>query len=113
VIYEDGASPSLTLDDTIIANNGANECFFTSSVAHAGTHNLITSNGSGTQPFGACDGVVTTADPQLQPLQLNDPGNTLTMGILFGGAAMSAADVGTGTGGTSLDTEPIRDRPNP
>jgi hypothetical protein len=105
VVYEDGSSTSFTLDDTIIAKNGANECFFTGSVAHAGTHNLVMSNGSGTQPFGPCDGVVTNTDPGLQSLQLNAPGSTPTMEIPFGSAAMSAADVGIALGGTSLDTD--------
>ena len=81
----------LTLDNTLIANNGANECFFTGNVHTQGVGNLITSNGSGTQPFGACTGVVTNADPQLGALQDNG-GFTPTMAIPFGSVAMSTAD---------------------
>jgi len=55
------------------------------------------SNGSGTQPFGACPGVVTTADPQLQalePASVNG-GKTPTMAIALFSSAMGVADPGT------------------
>jgi hypothetical protein len=81
----------LTLDNTIFANNGANECFFTGNVHTQGAGNLITSDGSGSQPFGSCPGVVVTDDPQLGSLQDNG-GFTPTMAIPFGSVAMSAAD---------------------
>jgi hypothetical protein len=93
VVYSDSAA-IFTLNDTIIANNGANECFFTGNVTHPGTHNLIMSNGTGTQPFGACPGVVTSVDPQLGPLQDNG-GPTWTMAIPLFSSAMSAADSAT------------------
>lgn len=93
------SSASLTLEDTIVANNGANECFVarggvgslvftTGSVA-----NLIMNNGSGlVEP---CPGVVTNGDPQLGPLQLN-LGNTPTMGIAStASAAYRTADAAT------------------
>jgi uncharacterized repeat protein (TIGR02543 family) len=83
-----------TLENTIIANNGANECFFTGNVHAEGTHNLITSNGSGSQPFGPCADPVVTDDPQLQGLNDNG-GYTKTMAIPFGSVAMGAADATT------------------
>ena len=84
----------LALENTIIANNGANECFFTGNVHTAGAGNLIMSNGSGSQPFGSCPGVVVTDDPQLGALADNG-GYTKTMAIPFGGVAMGAADSAT------------------
>jgi hypothetical protein len=89
----------LYLYNTIIANNGANECYYTGgAIIHNGLGNLIMRNGSGGR-FSGCPGVVTTSDPQLQPLQLNSgPGNvpvTPTMAILPNSFAASAADSGT------------------
>jgi hypothetical protein len=83
-----------TLDNTIIANNSANECFFTGNVHTAGAGNLIMNNGSGSGPFGGCPGLVLTDDPSLGPLQDNG-GFTPTMAIPFGGIAMSHADPST------------------
>ena len=83
-----------TLDNTIIANNSANECFFTGNVHTQGAGNLIMSNGSGSGPFGACPGVVLIDDPQLGSLQDNG-GFTPTMAIPFNGIAMGAADAAT------------------
>jgi uncharacterized repeat protein (TIGR02543 family) len=85
---------NFTLENTIIANNGANECFFTGNVHAQGTHNLIMRNGSGSQPFGACADPAVTADPQLEGLKDNG-GYTKTMAIPFGSVAMGAADDAT------------------
>ena len=93
VVYSD-SSAAFTLQDTIVANNGANECFFTGGVTATGVGNLITNNGSGTQPFGTCPGVVTNVDPQLGPLQ-NNTGPTPTMAIPLFSSAMGVADPGT------------------
>jgi len=90
VVYRDKESPggggsvpvNFILNNTIIANNGANECFFTGSMNVKGAGNLIMNNGSGIASFSPCPDVVTTSDPQLQPLQLNSPGKTPTMAIL-------------------------------
>src|SRR5207248_8496864 len=93
VVYTLGAA-SFTIQDTIVANNGANECFFTGNVTTSGVGNLIMSNGSGTQPFGTCPGVVATADPQLQalePASVNG-GKTPTMAIPLFSSAMGLAD---------------------
>ena len=89
------ASANFTLNNTIIANNGADECFFRGTVNIEGKGNLIMNNGSGGGQFSPCPGVVTPADPQLQPLQLNSPGNTPTMAILPSSSAFNKADVGT------------------
>jgi hypothetical protein len=93
VVYSDG-SASFTLDDTIIANNGANECYVTGGVTVKGAGNLILSNGAGgfLNPFGPCPGVAVTANPQLGPLQLNSPGITPTMAISTSSSAFNAAD---------------------
>ena len=55
------------------------------------------SNGSGTQPFGACPGVVTKVDPQLQSLQPAsvNGGTTPTMAIPLFSSAQGVADPGT------------------
>jgi hypothetical protein len=95
VVYEDGQATSFVLQNTIIAkNNGANTCFWTGSVSHSGIGNLIMNNGSGTQPFGACDDPRVTSDPQLGQLQ-NNGGLTYTMAIPLFSSAMSAADPAT------------------
>jgi hypothetical protein len=105
VVYMDPPDSSLfggpdifirfTLDNTIIANNGENECFFTGNVHTQGVGNLIMSNGSGSQPFGSCPpDVIVTANPQLGALG-NNGGYTPTMAIPFGSAAMGAADSAT------------------
>jgi CSLREA domain-containing protein len=93
VVYSDG-SASFTLDDTIIANNGANECYVTGSVNVKGAGNLILSNGANGS-FGACPGVVVTTDPQLGPPQVNLPGDTPTMAISTKSSAFNAADPAT------------------
>ena len=85
---------NFTLENTIIANNGANECFYTGNVHVQGTHNLIMSNGSGSQPFGSCADALVTDDPQLEGLADNG-GYTKTMAIPFGSVAMGSADSAT------------------
>ncbi len=98
VIFSDNpfTPANLVLQDTILANNGANECFYTGNAAVSGVGNLITTNGSGTQPFGTCPGVVTTTDPQLDPNGLKDNGGpTPTLAIPLFSSAMGVADPGT------------------
>ncbi|HEY6334050.1 MAG TPA: HYR domain-containing protein [Blastocatellia bacterium] len=85
VVVNDGATASFTIHNTIIANNGAEECFFTGTVTHEGSGNLIVEN------FG-CPGMVSMDDPQLGPLQLNAPGNTPTMAITTSSPAFQTAD---------------------
>jgi hypothetical protein len=92
-----GSHNSFALQNTIFANNGAKECSLLGrgddviSITSTGVGNLITQNNSS----APCPGVVSTADPLLQPLQINPPGNTPTMAILIGSSAAGAADSGT------------------
>jgi len=96
VVINDGSPTSFTLQNTIIANNGAQECFFDGSVTVSGVGNLIMSNGSGTGgSFTACPGVATSSDPLLAALTLNAPGNTPTMALQAGSPAIDAADPAT------------------
>ena len=90
-----GAPVSFILNNTIIANNGNNECFTTGSMFVKGAGNLIMQNGSGTGQFSPCPGMVVFSDPQVQPLQLNSPGNTPTMAIFPRSSAFNKADPGT------------------
>lgn len=94
------------LVNTIIANNGPLEC---SIYGHpddnlisssAGSGNLIMQNDTG---GGACKGVVSTSDPSLQTMRLNDPGNTPTFALL---KSSPAADVG-------VSSSPDADTPLP
>ena len=108
VVVNDGSATSFVLDNTIIAGNGANECFFLGSVTTAGTGNLIVNNGSGTA-ISPCPGVVTSADPLLGPLQ-NNQGFTPTMAIPKTSPAFNGADPTT-----SLSTDQrgqVRPAPN-
>jgi hypothetical protein len=88
-------SPSVnfTLNNTIIANNGANECFLIGNVTATGVANLIMHNGSGTGMFRPCPpGAAMSVDPQLLPLQVNIPGDTPTMAITTTSPAADRAD---------------------
>ena len=86
------------LYSTIIANNGANECFIKGPLTYGGgAGNLITHNGVGNAPDGPflpCPGVVSTSDPLLGSLQSNSPGNTPTMAIGTNSPAFNAAEPG-------------------
>jgi hypothetical protein len=110
VVYQTDPSDSTLLDlnDTIIFNNGsmvngqltnaADECWIAggTSVAVSGAGNLIQNNNN-------CEGVVTTGDPELGPLQ-NNGGYTPTMAIPETSAAYNAADPDT-----SLSTDQRND----
>jgi len=107
VVYADGLATSFVLQNTIVARNtDVNTCFWTGNVSHSGIGNLIMNNGSGKQPFGACDDPRVTADPQLGPLQDNG-GPTYTMAIPLFSSAMSAADPTT----SLLSDQRYADRP--
>jgi hypothetical protein len=87
---------SFVLHNTIVAGNSMRECAITGfSVAVSFTGNLITSNADGTtfdgKTFVGCGGIVTSDDPQLGPLQIND-GPTPTMAIATSSPAWNAAD---------------------
>ena len=95
---DSGITTYFTLNNSIIVNNGANECFYNGTLIPTGAANIIMHNGSGGQ-FEPCPGVVITSDPQLQPLQLNPgPGNmpvTPTMAIFPTSPAVGKADAAT------------------
>jgi uncharacterized repeat protein (TIGR02543 family) len=82
-------APLFTLDNTIIANNSATECSIQGSgdVAVGAAGNLIQNNDN-------CQGVVTSDDPHLGPLQ-NNFGFTPTMAIPKNSPAWNKADPGT------------------
>jgi uncharacterized repeat protein (TIGR01451 family) len=90
-VMNDGFTPTFTLQNTILANNGLNgtdsakECNLIGSVTTSGSGNLIISN-------NGCPGVAATADPQLEALALNQPGNTPTMALPSGSSAIGKAD---------------------
>jgi hypothetical protein len=81
------------LRNTILGNNGANECFYFGSILHVGGGNLIQRNlpQNGSNMFRCLGGVVEGQDPQLAALQLNAPGLTPTMAIA---STSPALDIG-------------------
>ena len=97
VVQDSETAPtSLTLFNTILANNGYRECAITGpAVGVASAGNLIESNADGTEFIGktflGCPGVVRSSDPQLGPLAYNQ-GSTPTMAIASGSPAWNAAD---------------------
>jgi hypothetical protein len=92
-VVGDGGTANFTLSDTIVFNNGSQECFARGSVNMGGVTNLIDSNGNGGS-FIPCPAAVTGANPQLGPLQLNGPGLTPTMAISAGSPAQESAASG-------------------
>jgi hypothetical protein len=90
---------SFALHNTIISNSApaTRECFLKGddlneiNVAAAG--NLITANG-GDSGTTACPGNIADhpADPELGPLQINEPGNTPTMALSYTSPALNAGD---------------------
>ncbi len=90
-----------SLYNTIISNNGLQECGIGTSSAATGAGNLI-------QTSVDCPGVVSTADPLLGQLQ-NNNGKTPTMALPSTSPAVDAADAGTSL---SSDQRGV-DRPQP
>jgi uncharacterized repeat protein (TIGR01451 family) len=92
VFYADASGASFTLRNTIIANNGDQECIVeghdSNEVLRNGSGNLITTNNN-------CPGVVVTSDPKLDSLKSNAPGDTPTMALLSDSPAIGAADAST------------------
>jgi hypothetical protein len=84
VDQEQGNTTSFTLDNTIISNPSARECFYAPGVNAHGAGNLIVNN------FG-CPGMVASGDPQLGNLQ-NNGGLTPTLAIPLGSPAVNAGD---------------------
>jgi HYR domain len=97
-IVGDGGSAGLSVINSILADNPAgapNGQIFTfngGSVSQNNSGNLIEVNGVSSSNTGPFTGVVTSADPLLQPLALNPPGNTPTMAITTGSPAFNAGD---------------------
>ena len=84
VDQEPGDPTSFTLDNPIISNPSARECFYAPGVNANGAGNLIVNN------FG-CPGMVATGDPQVGPLQ-NNGGLTPTLAIPLSSPAVNAGD---------------------
>ena len=84
VDQEPGNTTSFALDNTIISNPSARECFYAPGVNANGAGNLIVNN------FG-CPGMVATGDPQVGPLQ-NNGGLTPTLAIPLSSPAANAGD---------------------
>lgn len=78
---------NFSLFNTIISNNGAQECGIGTGSTVIGAGNLIQTNVD-------CPGVVSTSDPQLGPLQDNT-GPTPTMAIASTSPAINTADRNT------------------
>lgn len=97
-----GEATTFVLRNTIVAGNGAKECFFRNSsggsVSTTGSAgNLVTESTGLSAPEAACPGIVTAADPQLGPLLLSAPSRTETMAIPLGSPAADAVDNGEQT----------------
>jgi uncharacterized repeat protein (TIGR01451 family) len=106
VVYADGANATFALTNTIIANNGAEECIAegTGTVVSSGKNNLIRDN-SGCPSTGLIPFL-----PQLGPLKINAPGNTPTMELLPGSPGIGAADPGTSL---ATDQRGVQRKPAP
>jgi hypothetical protein len=94
VVVRDGAATFLTLHNTIMANNGVNECWLEGSgITTSFTGNVIEANFN-------CGDTVSSDDPRLGPLQ-NNQGPTPTMAIGSGSPAINAAST-TGPSGEDI-----------
>ncbi len=94
-----GAATTFVLKNSIVANNGAKECFFRNSsggsvTTTGSTGNLVMASAGLSNPEFACPAIVASADPQLQPLALNFPGRTPTMALPFSSPAVDAVTSG-------------------
>jgi HYR domain len=93
VIISDGMTSNFELRNTIVANNGEKECASSGvSLTKTGSGNLIIKNDTDGMGVALCPGVVSSADPQLGPLQTNPPGSTPTMAIDSSSSAFDAGD---------------------
>ncbi|MBA3347262.1 MAG: hypothetical protein H0T13_01745, partial [Actinobacteria bacterium] len=97
VVYKPttGAATSLRLQNTIIVGNGPHECYLRNGAAMTAAGNLIGGNATNTRGDTPCGGVVSTQDPLLGALELNEPGRTPTMEIPLTSPAVDAADQAT------------------
>ena len=111
VIYKSSRDlpTSLTLANSIVAGNGAHECLYTAHSTDAladidltgSTHNLVMDNTPSpvASPASAgCPGKVSSSDPELESLTVNEPGDTPTMAISLTSPALDTADPDTALG---------------
>lgn len=95
VVYTlDGGGSQFFLQNTIIANNDAQECIVEgpgSVYTYGSASNLIVNN-------SGCPNATVTSDPVLGTLQPNAPGNTPTMAITADSSAFDAGDDNTALG---------------
>jgi hypothetical protein len=83
----------LRIRNSIVANNGASECYTRGGVSTTGsTNNVITDSTLNNLDNPACPGVLSSDDPGLQPLLKYAPGRTPTMAIPFDSVAVDNAD---------------------
>ena len=95
VIYSsDGANPKFILQNTIIANNDAQECI----VEGAGSTDTTGSAGNLIVNNNGCPSANITSDPGLAALGPHSPGNTPTMAITADSSAFDAGDDNTALG---------------
>jgi len=100
VVYNDGSTTTFILDNTIIANNGAQECIMegsgsvaTSAGGISSSTNLIVNNSpTNTSPPQHPCPAATSSDPALDSLSPNSPGDTPTMALKAGSPAVDAGD---------------------
>lgn len=86
---------TLVLHNTIVAGNGAAECYTRNGVTTSGSGgNIITDSSLNNLGNPACTGVVSSDDPLLGGLDDNPPGRTPTLKLGAGSPAIDAA-VGT------------------
>ena len=98
VVYKDSDPTFFILDNTIIANNGAQECIadagiLTSNGPAKSANNLIVNN-------SGCPKATVMSDPKLdtQPKPNSPPGDTPTIALLPGSPAIDAGDDTTALG---------------
>ena len=85
VVAADGAAPNVTIDNTIIVNNGADECSLTGGISLINFRSNLIGDNDG------CGISVSSGDAHLGPLSDNQ-GSTPTMSISQNSAAYNAAD---------------------
>src|SRR5262249_58372392 len=71
----------LILRNSLLAGNGAHECYLRNGATGAGIANLITDNSKNDHDDAPCPGFVTSDDPALGPLAISAPGTTPTLKI--------------------------------
>jgi hypothetical protein len=94
-----GDATAFVLKNTIVFGNGAKECYYRNSsggsVSTTGSGgNLVGQTTGLASPDVPCPGIVSTADPDLQPLALNLPGRTETMALPLTSPAVDAVTDG-------------------